>query len=167
MKMKTIILSWGNDFRRDDGAGRHAARALRERDLPDTEVVDFNQLAPEHSELLDGVDRVIFLDAYPAEPDQGALLLPLSDPTAITLPRSCFGHAVQPSEIMTLAKTIYGSEPEAWLAAIPGFDFDLGEFLTPGTEQGIARIVQKVSDLLTRNSEPSLTSAAPRPDVPI
>lgn len=163
--MKTIILSWGNDFRRDDGAGRHAARALRERALPDTEVVDFNQLAPEHAELLDGVDRVIFLDAYPAEPDLGALLLPLSDPAAITLPRSCFGHAVQPSEIMTLAKTIYGCEPEAWLAAIPGFDFDLGEFLTPGTEQGIASMVKKVLDLLARDPDPLVTSVARHQDV--
>ncbi len=163
---KTIILSWGNDFRRDDGAGRHAARALRQLNLPDTDVVDFNQLAPEHAELLDGADRVVFLDAYPAEPDQGALLLPLSDPAAITLPRSCFGHAVQPAEIMTLAKTIYGCEPEAWLAAIPGFDFDLGEFMTAGTEQGIGHIVQLVADMLTRDIEPPLTSAARRRGAP-
>jgi len=158
--VKTIILSWGNDFRRDDGAGRHAARALRELELPDTDVVDFNQLAPEHAELLDSADRVIFLDAYPAEPDQGSLLLPLSDPAAMTLPRSCFGHAVQPAEIMTLAKTIYGCEPEAWLAAIPGFDFDLGEFLTTGTEKGITRIVQKIVELLTLESSQPATSAA-------
>jgi len=164
MSKKNIILSWGNDFRRDDGAGRYAARALRQLDLPDTEVVDFNQLAPEHAELLDGADRVVFLDAYPAETGQGSLLLPLSDPAAITLPRSCFGHAVQPSEIMILAKTIYGCEPEAWLAAIPGFDFDLGEFLTPGTEQGIGRIVRMVADLLTRDLDSAAISAAHHQD---
>jgi hydrogenase maturation protease len=148
--VKTIILSWGNDFRRDDGAGRHAARALRNLALPETEVVDFNQLAPEHAELLDGVNRVIFLDAYPAEPGQGALLLPLADPAAITLPRSCFGHAVQPSEIMTLAKTVYGCEPEAWLAAIPAYDFDLGECLSADTAQGIRDVVEKVAHLLRK-----------------
>ena len=154
MSAKTVILSWGNDFRRDDGAGRLAARALRELDLPDTEVVDFNQLAPEHAELLDGMSRVIFLDAYPARPGQGALLLPLSDPAAIALPRSCFGHAVQPTEILTLARTVYASEPEAWLAAIPGFDFDLGECLSPATEQGIREIVDNVASLVRSNTGP-------------
>ncbi len=143
----TIILSWGNDFHRDDGAGRVAARRLRELDLPGVEVIDFNQLCPEHAELLEGRERVIFLDAYPAEPGQGALLLPLDDPQAITLPRSCFGHAVQPTEIMTLADAVYDAHPEAWLAAIPGFDFDLGEILTPATEKGIEHIISCIASI--------------------
>jgi Ni,Fe-hydrogenase maturation factor len=97
---------------------------------------------------------VRFLDAYPAAPGQGALLLPLLDPAAIQLPRSCFGHAVQPAEIMTLASALYNAEPEAWLAAIPGFDFDLGEVLTPDTERGVRDIVQKVAVLLNQNLKP-------------
>jgi hydrogenase maturation protease len=145
---KTLILSWGNDFRRDDGAGRVAARLLREMNLVGVEVIDFNQLCPEHAELLVECERVIFLDAYPAQEGQGALLLPLDDPRAIQLPRSCFGHAVQPTEIMTLARMVYGCEPEAWLAAIPGFDFDLGENLSAATEAGIHQIIQRISDLL-------------------
>jgi hydrogenase maturation protease len=143
----TLILSWGNDFRRDDGAGRVAARRLVELGLPDVEVIDFNQLCPEHAELLEGRARVIFLDAYPAAPGQGALLLPLDDPQAITLPRSCFGHAVQPTEIMTLADAVYDARPEAWLAAIPGFDFDLGENLTPATEAGIDHIISRIAKM--------------------
>lgn len=160
---RTVILAWGNDFRRDDGAGRHAARALRERDLPGVEVIDFNQLCPEHAECLVDADRVIFLDAYPAEPGQGALLLPLDDPAAIKLPRSCFGHAVQPAEIMTLARTVYDSHPEAWLAAIPGFDFDLGENLTEATASGIQNIVEHVTTLLLLRS--TLNGACMEADV--
>lgn len=154
----TIILSWGNDFRRDDGAGRVAARALREMNLPGVEVIDFNQLCPEHAELLVDRERVIFLDAYPAGEGQGALLLPLDDPRAIKLPRSCFGHAVQPAEIMTLAHAVYDCQPEAWLAAIPGFDFDLGENLSPSTQEGIRHVVQEIRSLLTTLASPAKAS---------
>ena len=162
MNGKTVILSWGNDFRRDDGAGRLAARHLREMNLPDTTVEDFNQLVPEHAELLADASRVIFLDAYPAEPGQGALLLPLADPAALRLPRSCFGHAVQPADIMNLARTLYSSEPEAWLAAIPGFDFDLGEDLTPDTRRSLADIVARITLLLQPKPQPGGNDAAVR-----
>ena len=145
---RSVILAWGNDFHRDDGAGRRAALALRDLNLPGVEIHDFNQLVPEHAELLCGVDRAFFLDAFPAAPGQGALLLPLQDQTAIQLPRSCFGHAVQPTEIATLAADLYDARPECWLAAIPGFEFDLGEQLSPATEAGIREITGKIALLL-------------------
>jgi len=141
---RTLILAWGNDFHRDDGAGRRAAVALRDLQLPGTEVHDFNQLVPEHAELLLEADRVLFLDAFPAEPGQGALLVPLHDQQAIALPRSCFGHAVQPNEIATLAADLYGARPEAWLAAIPGFEFDLGEDMSAAAEAGCREVVEKI-----------------------
>lgn len=148
MNGQTLVMAWGNDYRRDDGAGRWAAQRLREMHRPGLTVIDVNQLCPEHAELLAGVDRVIFLDAYPAGPEQRALLLPLDDPAAMALPRSCFGHAVQPVEILTLARAIYDAEPEAWLAALPGFDFALGEFMTPPTQRAVDDIIQKILALI-------------------
>ena len=145
---RTVILAWGNDFHQDDGAGRRAAAALRDLSLPHTDIHDFNQLVPEHAELLLEADRVIFLDAFPADPGQGALLLPLHDQEAICLPRSCFGHAIQPVEVATLAADLYGAKPEAWLAAIPGFYFDLGEDLSEATQAGIRDIVGKIAGLM-------------------
>lgn len=145
---RNVILAWGNDFHRDDGAGRRAAVVLRELNLPGVEVHDFNQLVPEHAELLYGADRAIFLDAFPAAPGQGPLLLPLGDQQAIALPRSCFGHAVQPHEIATLADSLYDARPETWLAAIPGFEFDLGEELSDATTLGIREIVGEIVRLI-------------------
>lgn len=145
---RTVILAWGNDFHQDDGAGRRAAVHLRERALPGVEIHDFNQLVPEHAEFLLEADRVIFLDAFPAAGRQGALLLPLHDQKAINLPRSCFGHAIQPTEVATLAADLYGARPEAWLAAIPGFHFDLGEDLSAATEAGIRDVVAQIETLV-------------------
>lgn len=145
---RTVILAWGNDFHRDDGAGRRAAMALRECRWPQVEIHDFNQLVPEHAELLCGKERAFFLDAFPATPGQGVLLLPLMDQAAIRLPRSCFGHAVQPTEIATLAATLYDARPECWLAAIPGYEFDLGEQLSPSAEAGVREMVDKISRLV-------------------
>lgn len=141
---KTVILAWGNDFHQDDGAGRRAALALRALRLPGVEIHDFNQLVPEHAELLLGAERVIFLDAFPAGPGQGALLLPLHDQQAIALPRSCFGHAIQPAEVAKLAADLYEARPDAWLAAIPGYDFDLGEELSAATQAGIRDVVERI-----------------------
>lgn len=156
---RTVILAWGNDFHRDDGAGRRAAALLREMELPGVEVHDFNQLVPEHSELLVGADRVIFLDAFPAAPGQGALLLPLDDQQAIALPRSCFGHAMQPTEIAKMAADFYGARAEAWLAAIPGFEFDLGEELSDATRRGIVDILQQLATLIHEQHEPGVNHA--------
>ncbi len=159
---KTVILAWGNDFHRDDGAGRRAAALLRAMNLPGVEVHDFNQLAPEHAALLRDADRAIFLDAYPAEPGRGALLLPLGDRQAIALPRSCFGHAVQPTEIAALASDLFGSRAEAWLAAIPGFDFDLGEELSEATRRGMDDVIRRLAVLIHGQPEPEVNHAPAR-----
>lgn len=156
---RTVILAWGNDFHRDDGAGRKAADLLRGMNLPGVEVHDFNQLVPEHAELLVGADRAIFLDAYPAAPGQGPVLLPLRDQQAISLPRSCFGHAMQPIEIAKMAADLYGAETEAWLAAIPGFEFDLGEDLSDATRRGIAGILRQLATLIHEAPEPGVSHA--------
>lgn len=156
---RTVILAWGNDFHRDDGAGRKAAAMLRGMNLPGVEVHDFNQLVPEHCELLIDADLAIFLDAYPAAPGQGALLLPLLDQQAITLPRSCFGHAMQPHEIAKMAMDLYGAQTEAWLAAIPGFEFDLGEELSDATQRGVDVILQQLATLIHEKPEPGVSHA--------
>lgn len=156
---RTVILAWGNDFHRDDGAGRRAAATLRAMALPGVEVHDFNQLVPEHCELLVGADRVIFLDAYPAAPGQGAMLLPLHGQQAIALPRSCFGHAMQPHEIARMAADLYGAETDAWLAAIPGFEFDLGEELSAGARRGLADILEQIMTLIHQHPQPGVNHA--------
>lgn len=146
--MRTVVLAWGNDFHRDDGAGRAAAALLRERHLPGFEIHDFNQLVPEHAELLVGADRAIFLDAYPAAPGAEALLLPLRDQRVIALPRSCFGHALQPAEVVALAEQLYGATCEAWLGAIPGVEFGLGEGLSETARHGIASVLEQIEALV-------------------
>jgi hydrogenase maturation protease len=156
---RTVILAWGNDFHRDDGAGRRAAALLRELNMPGVEIHDFNQLVPEHAELLVGADRVVFLDAYPAAPGQGALLLPLRDQQAIALPRSCFGHALQPNEVAQMAEDFYGATAEPWLAAIPGVEFDLGEDVSETARRGIEDIVERIQMLIHEQPEPGVNHA--------
>lgn len=145
----TVLLAWGNDFHRDDGAGRLAASLLRRRNLPDLEIHDFNQLVPEHAELLVGARRVIFVDAYPAAPGSSTLVLPLFGQEIIPLPRSCFGHAVQPTEVAALAEHLYGARFEAWLVAIPGVEFDLGEGLSETARRGVDDAVERIAALVT------------------
>ncbi|MCS6771782.1 MAG: hydrogenase maturation protease [Kiritimatiellae bacterium] len=151
---RTVVLAWGNDFHRDDGAGRAAAQRLRQIRLPGVEVHDFNQLVPEHAELLVGADRVIFLDAYPASSGAEPMLLPLRDQRVFELPRSCFGHALQPTEVAALAEMLFGASAEMWLGAIPGVDFELGEGLSETARRGVETLLEEIEALI-RHDHPA------------
>lgn len=45
-----------------------------------------------------------------------------------------FSHTLSPSTILTLAKQLYGSSAKGYIMSIKGYDFDLGEGLSPMTQ---------------------------------
>ena len=46
-------------------------------------------------------------------------------------------HGLGAVELIELARRLYGYEGEAWLATVPGVDFDHGEGLSPATREAI------------------------------
>jgi len=125
-----LILGFGNPLRSDDGVGSKAAAALEsELSSPDLQVIATHQLTPELAGPIARSSRVLFLDAshhgVPGKILCEAILRdPNFQPGALT-------HDLQPSSLLELAARYFHAEPEAWLLAITGESFALGENFSP------------------------------------
>ena len=144
-----LVIGYGNDLRRDDGAGPVVARALEALGLPGLRVGVAHQLLPEHAELLARTRRVVFVDAAVGRSDEVACA-PL-DPATAPLPG--LGHGCDPAALVAMAEALYGSKPRAWIVTIPAHDLALGEGLTEETRKllpsalaAIRAVIEKIED---------------------
>ncbi len=80
-----------------------------------------------------GADRVVFVDAARGlrRPFRFRRLAPEAGVPAMS-------HALGPAAVLGLAAALYGRSPEAWVLAIRGHSFALGEGLTEGGERNLA-----------------------------
>jgi len=140
-----LVIGVGNPSRGDDAIGplfierleawRASAGALPV-DL--ALLLDF-QFQIEHALDLVGVDLVVFVDASrtAAPPFELRRLAPKFDATHST-------HALSPDCVLSVAKRLGQSLPEAWLLAIPGRDFELGEGLGAASRSGLDRAFKRL-----------------------
>ncbi len=139
--MKTLLIGFGNPDRQDDGLAWHilsgAARKLGleapehwEDDLPvaqDLELRFYLQLTPELAEIVSGFERVCFIDAHTGQiPD--ALRLAALEPAFQASP---FTHHLTPETLLSLARALYGSVPQAALLSARGYQFGFAQELSP------------------------------------
>jgi hydrogenase maturation protease len=61
--MKTLIIGYGNQSRRDDGVGWFILEQLAALNLPNVELETGHQLEIEAAETISRYDAVIFVDA--------------------------------------------------------------------------------------------------------
>jgi hydrogenase maturation protease len=146
--MKTLVIGYGNESRRDDGIGWFVAEALAGMNLPHVEIQTLHQLEVELAEDLAGYDRVIFVDAAVPEsplPFQCSRVTPDFQSHAVA-------HYLTPPDVLSLCKTLYGYEPDAWLFSIRGEDFNFGMELTPSVEQAGREVVERIASLIASPS---------------
>jgi len=153
---KTLVVGFGNVYRRDDGVGPAVVNALRRRqgrapiDPEDDgydelgQAVDtlvLHQLAPELAQVAAGYDLIIFVDAHVEE---------LSDPLRVERLEACYkpplvSHNIHPGTILQLAQTIAGQgRPAGVLLSLRGYDFDFGEGLSPSTAAQVPVAVERI-----------------------
>jgi hydrogenase maturation protease len=124
--VRILAFALGNTVRADDGAGIALARGL-EALVPGLEVIETQELLPEHADALAGAGGVLFLDASvagrPGEVQAGRLV-PRAASEAIL-------HALMPEEVLGLARALHGRAPPAGLVTVAGRDFAFGEGLSP------------------------------------
>lgn len=121
-----LVLAVGNPARGDDALGPLLLERLRElgvgRDGAVELLTDF-QLQIEHALDLRGRRGVLFVDAAHPGAAQGAVLARVpadAAPGAAT-------HALRPGAVLHVAVQLDGCAPPAWLLAIEGISFGLGE----------------------------------------
>ena len=131
---RTLIIGYGNLLRRDDGAGVLAAMALREAGMP---AIDVHQLTPEMAETIAAAQRVIFLDADVDVPAGEVRVCPVEAASS-----SVLEHHATPSNLLSIARDLYGSAPLAVVIGIGGESHDFGETVSDSTLKGIREAVQ-------------------------
>lgn len=130
MPAPLLVLAVGNPSRGDDALGTlfldraEAALAGGERAGGIEFLTDF-QLVPEHALDLVGRRLVVFVDASTrAEPPYSfERVLPERD-------ASFSSHALSPAAVLDTHRRVCGEPPEAWVLAIRGERFELGEGLS-------------------------------------
>jgi hydrogenase maturation protease len=143
--MKSLIIGYGNPFRRDDGFGWRVIETLKAEPDLETEFIETIQLMPEMAEDISHASKVVFVDASiegtPGEIHVEKVHIEHRPPLNYT-------HYVAPQELLMMAELLYGHKPEACLITVAGEDFDLGEGLTAGVERAVPEVVEVIRGVI-------------------
>jgi hydrogenase maturation protease len=140
--VRVLIAGYGNPLRGDDGLGWHAAEKLRERGLPDTEVLTLHQLAPEMAETISGFELVIFGDA--AVQGEAGAIVEQELASEYIAPQS-FTHHVSPESLLAAARWLYARAPRAVLFTVAGQSFGFEERLSPAVEAAFPVLLDRIA----------------------
>ena len=152
---RTLVIGFGNVYRRDDGVGFAVLNALRERlgrppleaeedgydDLGhEVDTLLLHQLVPELAESVAPYDWVVFVDAHVGHvPD-----LIYEQTLAACYRPATVSHTLHPCTVLALAGEIHGRAPCGVLLSIRGYDFEFGEGLSEGTAALVPQAVERV-----------------------
>jgi hydrogenase maturation protease len=142
---RMLLIGIGNEYRRDDSVGLHVIRALKERELPDTVIVENSGDGAELIEMFGSFNIVILIDAVSSDGNPGTIyhfdayqqhkLAKLSFQST---------HAFGVIEAIELARVL-GQLPSTLIVyAIVGENFSAGLGLTTKVEQAAQRVVEQV-----------------------
>jgi hydrogenase maturation protease len=120
--LRTLVIGYGNELRRDDGAGPAVARLIGEMGLIGVTVESCHQLLPEHAAHIASADRVIFVDATRDGADE--ISVRRIDPARTP---EFSGHHCDPQDLLYWCGGFAEGVPEAWFIHIPGSDFGIGD----------------------------------------
>ncbi len=140
--MRIVAFALGNTMRADDGAGIALARGLSAL-VPGLEVIEAQELLPEHADAIGDAQGVLFLDASVAGTPgeiRASRIVPRPAHEAIL-------HALTPEEILGLARTLHGSAPPAGLVTVAGREFAFGEGLSAEVEGALPRAREAAREL--------------------
>ena len=130
----TLVIGYGNDLRGDDAAGIRAATLLAGEVVGHRSIIT-QQLMPDLAADIAQAERVVFVDAYPADRDGAPLRVERvpGDSEDGEGWGSPLGHHSDPATLVGLARRLFGATPDAWVVGIPAYCFDAGEVISPQT----------------------------------
>jgi hydrogenase maturation protease len=133
MDKRTLIIGIGNSSRGDDGLGWKFLD-----DVVTGEGVDLEyryQLQVEDAELISGYDEVIFVDAMAQSLPDG-----FSFTRCVPEQSSSFTtHRLAPGTVLWLCGDLFQVMPDAYVMAIEGKQFELGQPLSEAAQRNLSR----------------------------
>jgi hydrogenase maturation protease len=157
-----LVLAVGNPSRGDDALGPALLALLQSRGMEAhgaVELLTDFQLQVEHALDLAGRRAVLFVDAAlpgTLAPGAGATLTPIVPSTRLT-PAS---HALSPQGVLQVARHLQGTATPAWLLAIEGAHFELGQDLSDAARLHLQQALHMALDWLDQ-IHPGALPAAP------
>ena len=152
MYVQTLVIACGNPLRGDDGVGPAAADIVKSWQMPGTRVLAVHQLVPELIGEMNGVQRVLFIDA--GTNIEGAFQAGVVQPKKS---RRFFGHHETPANLLALMHELEGRAPNAWQVSISARSFDHSEKMTRQAQEHLNAALGWIRDFL---AEPSCTKSA-------
>ena len=140
----THIFGIGNSARQDDGLGWAFLDEIQKKETFKGELHYCYQLNIEDAELVADAEKVVFIDAYAGNMNEGFKIEKCKSDGQI----SYTTHALSPEAILALSEDVYGKKPEAYVLKIKGFRWELSEGLTKSAQQNLSEALEKVSEYL-------------------
>ena len=156
---RTLVIGFGNVFRRDDGAGFAVLNALRARlgrpplGIDDdgfddrghpVDTVLLHQLVPELAEEVVPYDLVVFVDAHIGHVPE----LVYEEELDVCYKSATVTHTLHPCSVLALTLELHGRCPRGVLLSIRGYDFEFGEGLSDGTAALVPEAVERIVALV-------------------
>lgn len=137
---RILVIGYGNPGRRDDGLGPALAEAVERMDLPGVTVEADYQLTVEDAATAAGFEIVIFADAT-VEGDGSFAFRRVQPCDGSEANGPCFtSHHLEPAQVLELTRRAFRQEPQGYLLAIRGYDFDgFGEELSVRAKANLAK----------------------------
>jgi hydrogenase maturation protease len=146
-----LIIGIGNPSRGDDALGPLLIERLEALALPDVELLTDFQLQVEFALDLQGRQQVVFIDA--------SLVAPASftfTPVVAAEDASYSSHELSPAAVLQAYQKLFGEPPPAYVLAIRGEAFELGEGLSADAAMNLeAAQAWLISELRARSANTS------------
>jgi hydrogenase maturation protease len=145
MSSPILLIGIGNEYRCDDSIGLHVIRALRERKLPNTIIVESNGDGAELIEMFGSVGMAILIDAVSSGGIPGTIYQfdAHKQPVPVQLSFQST-HAFGVGEAIELARVLEQLPQTLIVYAIEGENFSTGIGLTSKVEQAARKVVEEV-----------------------
>jgi hydrogenase maturation protease len=152
---RVLVYGYGNPGRQDDGLGPALIGRLEEMRLPGVESDANYQLNIEDAHTISGYRVVIFVDAErDAEGCYSFIKLTPSLGISFTT------HAMLPASVLALCQDVYGKLPEAYMLAIPGYEWDFTEGLSEAAKMNLETAFGFIRSLLCLQSFEAIEKAS-------
>lgn len=152
---RLLIYGIGNLGRQDDGLGIRAVQAIEKEALAHGVAVEANyQLNVEDALLISEFDQVLFIDAALDKSSSAPFEVKKLEPK---LEFAFTSHSLDPAAVLALCSQLYQKEPRTFLMKIPGYEWGIGEELSPQARENLKQTIRAIQeDLRPSTASPSL-----------
>ncbi len=127
-----LVIGIGNPSRGDDALGPLLIERLETLAPAGVELLTDFQLQVEYALDIQGRQEVIFIDASLDAPAPYAFT-----PAVATEDASYSSHELSPGAVLHAYRKLFGTPPEAYVLAVRGESFELGEELSPAARTNL------------------------------